>query len=195
MNTSSITEYPDYSVVYFIQRKTDKRIKIGYSASLKDRFSSLSIGGKMKLLGYIQGGSIKESELHRMFSDYREEREWFYPAPEIYAYIRENCEVSFLTVRRKRAEVQEKPVVSIVKIVEETRFPYTLSAQSLFDVTRIGKRLISDGKAGLGSQAHVNVERVIEYLIREASKSPLSKREIAESERWKRVHAKRGKIT
>lgn len=84
------------SVVYFVER--DGFIKIGFTTQLRKRLSALGKGGQMpegmtvgpvKLLATLPGDDDNEGYLHRRFRAHRiDGTEWFYPAPELLAFIR-----------------------------------------------------------------------------------------------------------
>lgn len=80
------------AVVYFIQRGDDGPVKIGYSRNPKGRLVSLqtSIPERLCILGIVDGGKTEEMRLHRHFSAHCIHGEWFHPAPELLAYIREH---------------------------------------------------------------------------------------------------------
>lgn len=80
------------ALVYFIQRGVDGPVKIGFSKAPKVRLASLQIGipERLRILGVLDGGKPEEQRLHRYFSAHAIGGEWFRPAPEVLAYIREN---------------------------------------------------------------------------------------------------------
>ena len=71
--------------VYFIQRGIAGPIKIGISASIKKRMSSMqtACADRLVLLAVCRGGRALESEYHKQFSSYRLEGEWFTEAAAI----------------------------------------------------------------------------------------------------------------
>lgn len=84
------------SLVYFVERETF--IKIGVTTNLRSRLQSLSRGGNMpdgmtvgpvRLLATLPGDAANEAHFHRRFREFRiPTTEWFYPAPELLAFIR-----------------------------------------------------------------------------------------------------------
>ena len=79
-------------MIYFIQRKRDGLIKIGYTGNVGERFSGLkSEHGAIELLGIMEGDRDTENQLHKQFADYRfEKREWFSDSTSIREYIASN---------------------------------------------------------------------------------------------------------
>lgn len=76
--------------VYFIQRASDKAIKIGFSSAEKLRAQKIRAKFRQDvyLLGMIKDGTYSdESALHKRFKRFNIEKEWFYPVAEIYHYI------------------------------------------------------------------------------------------------------------
>ena len=79
-------------VVYFIQDNFSKRIKIGKTINMYDRFlrlKSQSPINDMSILLTIDGYQRKETFLHRKFKQYNHHGEWFEPSQEILDYIKE----------------------------------------------------------------------------------------------------------
>lgn len=70
--------------VYFIEAENGL-IKIGYSASVRERFKKLSTAVPMQLtvLGLCPAEPHVERELHERFSGQRAMGEWFRPSPEL----------------------------------------------------------------------------------------------------------------
>jgi len=84
---------PNNQKIYFAQRGKDGPIKIGLSINPKKRIEELKTGSSERLrILYTKPGTIKEEHLfHKLFENYRIDREWFEPAPEILAYIDNLC--------------------------------------------------------------------------------------------------------
>lgn len=91
-NAERIARAAGGSVVYFLAAGTEA-IKIGVSAALPKRLRSLASGSHLtlRLLGTVPGGPELESEFHRRFAHLQIRREWFRPAPELFAFITETA--------------------------------------------------------------------------------------------------------
>jgi hypothetical protein len=72
-------------VVYFARRRGERLIKIGTSTNLRSRMSQLG----MVALAAQPGARPEESQLHRRFAPFHSHLEFFEPAPELLAYVRE----------------------------------------------------------------------------------------------------------
>ena len=75
--------------VYFIQAGVNGAIKIGYTDNVGKRLKQIQTGNphKLNLLKVVNGGFDVESSIHKLFSEYRLEGEWFTPSREIMEYI------------------------------------------------------------------------------------------------------------
>lgn len=72
--------------VYFIQAaEGTRRIKIGISTDVKNRFASIQAccSETLEMLGIIPGTFDLEKEWHRTFNKFRHHNEWFNPEPEL----------------------------------------------------------------------------------------------------------------
>lgn len=76
-------------VVYFIQRESDKAVKIGFSHRMKNRLDNLKseTHESLKVLCIIDGGRPIERTLHDQFAYCRREGEWFGPHLDLSNYI------------------------------------------------------------------------------------------------------------
>lgn len=87
----------DESFVYFIAAETGQ-IKIGVSCEVKKRLATLQTASpvRLSLLMVLRGGYELEAELHKRFSNFRRNGEWFEPSAEILNYIESQapCKVS-----------------------------------------------------------------------------------------------------
>ena len=55
------------SVIYFLQRESDGLVKIGTTIKLGNRITALKKRhGKLRLLGIIEGGRVREKVVHDM---------------------------------------------------------------------------------------------------------------------------------
>ena len=74
-------------LVYFIHQENDfERFKIGYTTNLAERLLTLQIGTPDLLVVYktIENvTTLKEAELHRLFSQYHIRGEWFAINPDM----------------------------------------------------------------------------------------------------------------
>jgi len=68
--------------IYFVQAGEDGPIKIGYSVDIKRRISELATASPypLRLLGYMRGDGVRESEIQNSFARYRIHGEWFFPS-------------------------------------------------------------------------------------------------------------------
>lgn len=74
--------------VYFARREGNGLIKIGWSANVPNRMIAL----KAKLIGAVPGDEDDEKSLHERFAHLRVKGEWFKPADELLAYIRQEAQ-------------------------------------------------------------------------------------------------------
>jgi hypothetical protein len=79
--------------VYFVQAATTGLIKIGCTGNVKKRLLELQAMNSevLTLLGCRPGSLEEEAFLHERFADLRRHGEWFKPATELLAFIRENA--------------------------------------------------------------------------------------------------------
>lgn len=65
--------------VYFVYAPICRRVKIGYTASVKKRMACLRQGSPEALvpLGWVPGGAAVEKELHKRIAPHRVHGEWF----------------------------------------------------------------------------------------------------------------------
>lgn len=81
------------SRVYFVQAADGGPVKIGRSADPLARVASLQTANPdhLRILATMPGGSAVERALHRTFEAHRvrPDGEWFHPAPEVLAFVRE----------------------------------------------------------------------------------------------------------
>lgn len=76
------------SVVYFVWRKLDGRIKIGTTTNLTRRVSTFRCNfGRVEVVATLPGGRAMEAELHRRFARAREFGEWFAPDVELVLWV------------------------------------------------------------------------------------------------------------
>jgi hypothetical protein len=89
--TPTYTETKRPTTVYFVRARTTGLVKIGCTSNLDGRVKELKSmsGDVLDLLGTEPGGIARERELHRQFSDHRKHGEWFAPAAELLAYIKQ----------------------------------------------------------------------------------------------------------
>lgn len=72
------------SCVYFIRRKSDGMIKIGFSTDASRRIGEFSGGaGMYEMLGTIDGDKAAEGALHQRFMQHHHAGEWFRPHADI----------------------------------------------------------------------------------------------------------------
>ena len=80
-------------MIYFIQAKSTKRIKIGYTAnkaSFRKRFQALQGANaeELRILGTIRGGRKTESAWHANCKAFQVHHEWFTPDRKLLYRIR-----------------------------------------------------------------------------------------------------------
>lgn len=93
LRPDKVTARPDRRRVYFVQPAAGGLVKIGVAADVKSRLATLQTGSPvpLRVLAVLPGGGqAAEAELHERFAHLRSHGEWFEPAPELLAYIREN---------------------------------------------------------------------------------------------------------
>lgn len=79
-------------MIYALRRHSDGAIKLGYSADVDARISSLEVKhGRLDVLGIMDGDRATERTLHARFSALRKrsdsEIEWFDPSRELLDFI------------------------------------------------------------------------------------------------------------
>lgn len=82
--------------VYFVKDLVTGYIKIGRSLNPHARLKALQTGNPNQLiiLATINGGQIKESEIHRRFTNTGFSGEWFHPTEELMKYIETSTKVT-----------------------------------------------------------------------------------------------------
>lgn len=92
MRSDTIDTLEENSVIYFIQGKRTKLIKIGFSSNFWSRFESLRIGSPdiLELLGVINAPYYFEQELHNFFELYHSHGEWYEPVSWLKKWIKTN---------------------------------------------------------------------------------------------------------
>ena len=114
-------------VVYFIERESDKAIKIGHTGCLSDRMNQLRYGEKcdLKILCLIDGGRPVEKAMHKQFENCNLCGEWFMPSAELLNYIdimQTNClDIGDVLSRDRRR--------SIILIMSNEKFAEHASAK------------------------------------------------------------------
>jgi hypothetical protein len=97
---------------YFIQEGINGNIKIGVTKSIKSRLITLQTANseKLRLLGYVVGNKEKESELHRLFIEYRVQGEFFKVNQELIDYINENnlIQENYLEIQENKLMIYKK---------------------------------------------------------------------------------------
>lgn len=94
-------------MIYFI-RRPDGSIKIGSSRNVRTRLYGLRSehGLELNLISVVSEDQFHEHALHRRFSNFRRDGEWFAPAEELLAFIHEHGKA--LTDERECNEVLPK---------------------------------------------------------------------------------------
>ena len=79
-------------MIYFVQAYLGGPIKIGFTDNLTKRLSSLRSSNPehLVLLGVMEGDREVEKRIHALFD--QKQGEWFYPSPDLMAFIRLNVE-------------------------------------------------------------------------------------------------------
>lgn len=79
------------TTLYFVQAGNGGPIKIGVATDLSKRLAALQTGSpaELRLLGTMTGDMADERALHVRFRDHRLRGEWFSPADDLLAFIRE----------------------------------------------------------------------------------------------------------
>jgi hypothetical protein len=87
-------------IVYFVQcNGADGPIKIGWTRGLRGRLKELRIANPYRLtvLGALKGRATQEAQIQARFKHLRVAGEWFTPAPELLAFIREHARKTWRT--------------------------------------------------------------------------------------------------
>lgn len=76
--------------VYFLRAEVVGLVKIGTAVCLRKRVQAIHSASPVKLsyLGHVEGGRLREVELHAKFDEHRVRGEWFSPADELLEFIR-----------------------------------------------------------------------------------------------------------
>lgn len=116
-------------MIYFVERASDKLIKIGFTFSPQARLQTLQgQHGRVKLLGWVAGDSFTESTIHKAFKAERVTGEWFRPSPKLLNYIEtRTCKIAleqmpdavFSLWKQNRALKEE--LIHLRKMYEQTR--------------------------------------------------------------------------
>jgi hypothetical protein len=122
MTNGHPTKPKHFPIVYFVRADEYGPIKIGYSATPRQRLSDLQNGSphQLRLIGYIHPGSYHlERQLHQRFRSLRLHGEWFDPrAPLINFIAQVTVQCSVLLSRLDR---NAKPIGSITKDAREAK--------------------------------------------------------------------------
>lgn len=105
--------------VYFIKSEATNNIKIGRTKDITQRMNKLQIKfGKLTLLGFIEANvpATVERRIHKMFSSYHIENEWFRPVSEILNYIHSN---DFVLPPTSLTEPENKMISQSIYIKKE----------------------------------------------------------------------------
>jgi len=80
--------------IYFIEESGTGAIKIGLTGDIKKRKSGIksSTPHQLRVLGVMMGDIQDEAELHKKFSQYNIQGEWYRPEPELLAFIKTICQ-------------------------------------------------------------------------------------------------------
>jgi hypothetical protein len=91
-------------MIYFIQGKLTKRIKIGFSKNPEQRIKQLqtSAAEEYETLLVLPGNYENETFFHKYFAEYRVKNEWFEPSPRLVEKIQEKK----LDIERAKTEKQ-----------------------------------------------------------------------------------------
>jgi len=102
-------------VIYFIQRASDKAIKIGFSHRLRDRMYGIKAEARdsLEILCIIDGGRPHETALHKQFSESRLDGEWFSPCKSLLEYIS--------SLKDESIDWEKIPASTLIKMAEETK--------------------------------------------------------------------------
>lgn len=75
--------------IYFVRRRIDGAIKIGFSEDVDRRIKEIETGaGECELIAEMVGRQSREAELHRQFAHRRLHGEWFSPNDELIDLMR-----------------------------------------------------------------------------------------------------------
>ena len=102
-------------VIYFIQRASDKAIKIGFSYRLRDRMYGIKAEARdsLEILCIIDGGRPRETSLHKQFSESRLDGEWFSPCKSLLEYIS--------SLKDESIDWEKISASTLIKMAEETK--------------------------------------------------------------------------
>lgn len=114
-------------MIYFIQNKETKHIKIGYSKDVRKRLSEIQTTSphELTILTTCEGGIEMEKELHHKFSNSYIRGEWFTPSEELITYINNfpphvNKEYIGLSKLRKEKKMSLEYVGRKMKITKQS---------------------------------------------------------------------------
>jgi T5orf172 domain len=97
-------------MIYFIQGKITKRIKIGFSKNPAQRIKQLQtpVAEDYEILLILPGEYKSESFFHKYFSEFRVKNEWFEPSSKLLEAIKEKQQ--FLEEKEKLRQGRENRI-------------------------------------------------------------------------------------
>jgi len=101
-------------MIYFIQSKSDGRVKIGSSSDPEARLKQLQTGSSAELIliGKLPGSVDEERALHKRFAEHKTDGEWFFPAKEIFDFINNPIGELLKSSGKKMANLDDREVPS-----------------------------------------------------------------------------------
>ncbi len=105
-------------MVYFIEAE-DGTVKIGYSASPRQRFAQINSYSPLHLtlVAAVEGGAAIEYRLHQKFASNRKKHEWFFPSEELSALLKAAQEDHFDIYEYLDISAEEKQ--SLIEIKDD----------------------------------------------------------------------------
>ena len=81
-------DWKDKTFLYFLRRKEDGLVKIGWSQTIIQRLDALQRQhGPLEILAIIAGGPVAEGVWHEWYASIRVEGEWFEPSEDLMAWF------------------------------------------------------------------------------------------------------------
>jgi len=79
-------------MLYFLQAKSSKLVKIGHAKQVRKRVNNIQVASPepLELLGVCEGGPDDEARLHQKWAKSRVNGEWFRPVKSLMNFIESN---------------------------------------------------------------------------------------------------------
>jgi hypothetical protein len=94
-------DWKDKPFLYFLKRREDGLVKIGWSQDITQRLSALwQQHGPLEILAIIPGGPAAEKAIHEWYAALRIEGEWFEPGEDLMIWFEDEDRLKMLLMQR-----------------------------------------------------------------------------------------------